>query len=297
MPTGRKASVVGAAGFLGAALAARLEARGHSVRRFTRDAPALAPDGSAAVGFEDVHTVFWLASSINPAVAEFSPDELRRDTERFAAMTSLLAASRIGRVVVASSGGTVYDTSAPPPYRETSPTSSAARYGAAKIDMENVLRDEARLEGRRVILRISNAYGPGQRGGSGQGVIAHWLDAAARNAPLRVIGDLETRRDFVYVDDVVDAFVAVHELTTDVPEVINIGSGVATSLAEVLHTLRGAVGLPGLALEYLPARGFDLRRTWLDVSIAAEFLDWKPETNLDVGIARTWAWRCAQVGL
>lgn len=175
--------------------------------------------------------------------------------------------------------------------------SSTARYGAAKIEMENVLRGEARLEGRRVILRISNAYGPGQRAGSGQGVIAYWLDAAARNAPLRVIGDLETRRDFVYVDDVVDAFVAVHELTTDVPEVMNIGSGVATSLADVLHTLRGAVGLPGLALEYLPARGFDLPQTWLDVSLAAEFLDWKPETKLDVGIARTWAWRCAQVGL
>jgi UDP-glucose 4-epimerase len=114
------------------------------------------------------------------------------------------------RVVAVSSGGTIYDTGNPPPYSEASPVRPSNAYGEAILAMETLLRDRWP---NHVVLRASNAYGPGQPAQRGQGVIAHWFDSVLREQPIRMIGDPETRRHYLYIDDLVGALRSVATIT------------------------------------------------------------------------------------
>jgi UDP-glucose 4-epimerase len=279
------AAVVGAAGFLGSALVAAAERSGVPVAAYTRATPFLSSDGSPDGLLARSRTVFWLASSINPALAESDPARVRTDREAFA---SLLGAVRTlpepPRVVLLSSGGTVYDPAHPPPYRESSPTRPRGAYGRAKLELEALLTSSA-LPG--VIVRASNVYGPGQPAVSGQGVVGYWLRAAARGDDLVVYGEPETTRDYVYVEDVAAALLAVHRAAA-VPPLLNIGSGDPTSLKELADTVLDVVGDPALRWDQRPARGFDVPHTWLDVTLARTAIGWRPATVLRDGLAAAW---------
>lgn len=275
-------AVIGAAGFLGRALVAAAGRSGVPVAAYTRATPFLSPDGTPDGGLARSRTVFWLASSINPALAESDPGLVRADREAFAA---LLRAVRTlpepPRVVLLSSGGTVYDPAAPPPYRESAPTAPRGAYGRAKLELE------AMLGGAGVTVRVANVYGPGQPAVSGQGVVGYWLRAAARGEHLVVYGEPATTRDYVYVDDVAGALLAVHAAAAP-PPVLNVGSGEPTSLKELADTVLDVVGDPRLRWDREPARGFDVPHTWLDVSLAASALGWRATTPLRDGLAAAW---------
>jgi UDP-glucose 4-epimerase len=273
--------VVGASGFIGNAVADELEARGVQTLRFTREAPITLPTGELAPGVGEVDSIFWLASSIRPAVTDHAAEDL----DALASLLSGLRAEHDGepRVIIVSSGGTVYDPAQSPPYTESHPTHAANAYGSAMLAAEHTL---STLWGNHVIVRASNAYGPGQPVRRGQGVIAHWLDAVLRGEPIHVIGDPATCRDYVYIDDVVDALIRLSE-QAEPPRVINIGSGVPTSLAELADTVGKVVTMP-VRVEHSPARGFDAPSTWLDVSLAHASIHWAPRTSLPEGIAATW---------
>jgi UDP-glucose 4-epimerase len=281
-------AVVGAAGFLGSALVAAARRAGLPVAAYTRATPFRTPAGAPDDGLLAAGTVFWLASGITPAVAEADPDRVRAD---LAAFTSLLRAVRTlpdpPRVVLLSSGGTIYDPAAPPPYRETSPVRPRTAYGRAKRELEAALRRSRLPAGRAVAVRVSNVYGPGQPAVSGQGVVGHWLRAVAAGEPLVVYGDPGTVRDYVYVGDVAHALLAVHRAPA-LPPVLNVGSGAGTSLGELSRTVREVVGDPPPRCELRPARGFDGPHTWLDVTLAAEVLGWAPATPLRDGLAAAW---------
>lgn len=278
-------AVVGAAGFLGTALVAAARRDGVPVAAYTRAAPPVTARGDADRRLARAGTVFWLASSINPAVAELCPERAPADLAAFRAL--LRAVGRLPRpprVVLLSSGGAVYDPTLPPPYRETSPVRPLGAYGRAKLDLEAAL---AASDLPATVLRVSNVYGPGQPAVSGQGVVGHWLRAAARGEHLTVYGDPATTRDYVYVDDVAAALLAVHAAPA-VPPVLNLGSGRPTTLAELAGLLLAAVGDPALRLERRPARGFDVPHTWLDIRLAATALGWRATTPLEAGLARCW---------
>lgn len=302
------AAVVGAAGFIGRHVVAALTAAGVTVVRCTRDRPALAggalaPEVAAVVAAGG--TVVHVAGGINPAVAERDPaavaaevDELTRllDALAEAAAAAVTAAAggagrvRPVRVVLAGSGGTVYDPTATPPYAEDDPVGPTTAYGRAKHLMEERLRAH-RDRFEPVALRLANVYGPGQRVGTGQGVVGHWFEAAAAGRPLELFGDPDTTRDYVYVGDVAEAVLAVHRSVARLPEVINIGSGVATSLGHLGALVRDVVDLDGVDLRITPGRGFDRPVVALDVRLAAERLGWSPRTTLEQGLAATWAAR------
>lgn len=278
-------AVVGAGGFLGTALVAAARQAGVPVDPYTRATPALRPDGGADRRLARAGTVFWLASSVNPALAEAHPERVRSDLAAFAAL--LRAVGRLPRpprVVLLSSGGAVYDPAAPPPYREADPTRPRGAYGRAKLAMEATLLASG-LPG--TVLRVSNLYGPGQPAVSGQGVIGHWLRAAAAGRNLTLYGDPATTRDYVYAADVATALLAVHAAAGP-PPVLNLGSGRPTSLRELAELLLAVVGDPALHLDPRPARGFDVPHTWLDVRLAATALGWTATTPLEAGLARCW---------
>lgn len=275
-------AVVGATGFIGRALTSALGSVGTGAAGFTRSVPPVGPDGRLAEAVRRAGAVVWAAASINPSVAETRPDLVAADEQ---AVADLLAAlHREGspaRVVYLSSGGTVYDPTAPAPFDERSPCAPAGAYGRSKLAVEQAVRAHP----GSVVVRIANAFGPGQPVAPGQGVVAHWLDAARRGEPVLVYGPPETARDFVYVDDVVAALLAVVR-AEDPPAVVNVGSGRPTTLGELLDAVRAVVG--DVAVEHRDPRAFDVSRTWLDIGLARRALGWEPVVPVAEGVARTW---------
>jgi UDP-glucose 4-epimerase len=278
--------VVGARGFLGRGLVPALEREGPGVVALGREDAIVDARGKLTPAIARARAVYYLASTTNPKIANDHPDRVERDMKTFSLFLRAAAREDSPPVVVfPSSGGTVYDVSHPPPYDETSSVRASSVYGRAKLTMERALIEHLGERGR--ILRISNAYGPGQPVGTGQGVIAHWLHSALHGQEIQIFGDENVTRDFVFVDDVTAAFVRVagseHHL-----RVINIGSGLPTSLGELIDVMLDVVGRKTQRVARFPARGFDAPHSFLDTTRARAELAWKPEVSLHEGVERTW---------
>jgi UDP-glucose 4-epimerase len=295
-----RAAVIGAAGFIGASLSSALASAHVDTACFTRGVRVLNHNDELSYALQRASVIYYLASSINPTAGEQRPDWVAADHEFFSRLLRQLA----GRddppaVVLTSSGGTVYDEAVSPPYAETSPVRASGRYGQAKLALEQELYNySGRVPG--VILRLSNVYGPGQVAGKGQGVLGYWMRAALDGEPLRVIGDPSFSRDYVYITDVVDSLGRLDRALRSGrlftvsgrpgdPVVLNIGSGVPTSLTELVTVVRGAVGRH-LEVMYAEGRSLDRRHVWLDIAQADRMLGWRPTTGLAEGVARMWQW-------
>jgi len=269
-------AVVGSRGFLGSAVAAELKRRGARVGRFTKDHPYRS----------GASTVVWAAGHVTPA-------DTTRGEHNIGDLARLIDSARratdLPHVVLLSSGGAVYGPPSVAPFRETDEPSPANEYGRIKLAEERILAAE---DVPHTVLRISNPYGPDQvsaavRAIGGQGVVGHWLAAIRTGAPVTIFGDGSAIRDYVYVDDVASAIATAAERK---PEgIVNIGSGVGTSLAQLLEVVTEAVAPHPVTVNTQPPRGVDPAAAWLDVARAAEVLDWRPTTPLAEGIERTWA--------
>ena len=287
------AVIIGAGGFIGRPLTRALSAAHVEVEAYTRER-RFARGTELAPPLRNAAVLFYLATSIHPALGERHPEWAAADHWQFAGLLRELAALESPpTVVLTSSGGTVYDSSAAPPYTERSPTRATSLYGAAKIAMEEELADYAgAIPG--VILRLSNVYGPGQRTGKNQGVLAYWLQAAAQGAVLPVVGDPANTRDYVYIDDLTVCLELVYTAVKDragladhEPLILNVGSGTGTSLAELVQIVQQVVGRE-LAAEQLPSRRIDRSHVWLDCGRAQQVLGWRPRTRLIDGVSAMW---------
>jgi UDP-glucose 4-epimerase len=287
------AVIIGASGFIGRRLTQALATEHVEVeaytreRKFARGTKLVHPVRNAAV-------VFYLATSIHPALGEQHPEWAAADHWQFAGLLRELARLESPpTVVLTSSGGTVYDSAQPPPYTESSATRATSLYGAAKIAMEDELAEHAgAVPG--VVLRLSNVYGPGQRTGKNQGVLAYWLQAAAQGTALPVVGDPENTRDYVYIDDLAACMCLVYQAIRDLPAlvdgeplILNVGSGTGTSLAELAQIVQQVVGRD-LELELLSARRIDRSHVWLDCDRVRQVLGWRPQTRLTDGVSAMW---------
>jgi UDP-glucose 4-epimerase len=283
-------AVVGAAGFLGAAVLTALDAGNVTAVGFTLDNP-LFLDGRIAQTGRDVRTVVWCASRINPRLATENPELVEQDTADLAqALTEFSTWDRPPRVIAFSSGGTVYGPPAMPPYAETMAPAPVNEYGAAKLALE---RQFAGSKLETVSLRVANAYGPGQRPAPGQGVLAHWMEAVLSGGEVHLYGDASSTRDYVYVGDIAQAVVAAHRADAP-PPVVNIGSGHPTTLDRLLESLEFAVAPARFDTVRHPARSTDTEHSTLDATLARAELGWNPTVSLDEGVAKMWQWRASQ---
>jgi len=188
------------------------------------------------------------------------------------------------QLVFSSTGGALYGE-CPRPAQEDDERRPLSPYGTSKLAGEAYLGTWNALHGtRHVVLRFGNVYGPRQLAKLEGGVVAIFMDRLRAGETVRIFGDGEQERDFVYVGDVVDAILA--SVGRD-GGVYNIGTGRPTSVKELFEACRRVAGVEAEA-EYADARAGDLLRSVLDVTRAERELGWRPQTPLEDGLRQTW---------
>jgi UDP-glucose 4-epimerase len=188
------------------------------------------------------------------------------------------------QLVFSSTGGALYGE-CERPAREDDERRPLSPYGTSKLAGEAYFTTWNALHGmRNVILRFGNVYGPRQLAKLEGGVVAIFMDRIRAGEGVRIFGDGEQARDFVYVGDIVDAIVASFGREGGI---FNVGTGEATTVNELFDAVRRVTGVDAEA-EYADPRPGELLRSVLDVSKAERELGWRPRTTLEEGLRRTW---------
>ncbi|HVB91666.1 MAG TPA: NAD-dependent epimerase/dehydratase family protein [Acidimicrobiales bacterium] len=299
--------VTGGAGFIGSTLVDRLLVEGHEVDvvdDFSTGSLANLADARSSAGRAlTIHhlditapalvelmarrrpeLVFHLAAQADVRVSVLRP-AFDATVNVIGSLHVLEGARQAGteRVIFAASGGTLYGEPAPEdlPVREAHPHQPLSPYGVAKkavLDYLVAYRELHALEFSA--LALANVYGPRQDPHGEAGVVAIFAEHLLRGEPVTVYGDGEQTRDFVFVDDVVDAF--VRAATRGGGLVCNIGTGCGTSVNELLSTMAGQAGVDAMPVRGAPRAG-ELRHSRLDIQRAAIQLGWHPWTELADG--------------
>lgn len=302
---GRRAAgsvLVLGAGFLGAHVVRRLLDDGHRVRVLSRSRPhgrsqQLTAGAEVVVGDAGVtktlaeavvgmdHVVFALGSLVPPEAEQEPHLDLSLTLQPLLEVLGVLAQGPRLPVSYLSSGGTVYGNAPSLPIPETAPTVPLCVYGITRLTAERFVLRYGAMHGARVrLLRVGNAYGTGQTTARGQGIVGTALERCRTGEPLILYGDGQVWRDFVHAEDVALAVGAL--VDAGGPSVVNIGSGVATTMNEVV-ALAGEV--TGRELTIIPkdARDFDLPRVQLDTSVLRSLVDYRPR-SLREGMQQMW---------
>jgi len=297
--------VVGGAGFIGSHLADAFLARGDEVTvaddlsagRAGRladgarlhkvsvcDGPALA----GLVSRARPRLICHLAAQIDVRSSVAAPAH-DAQVNVIGTVNVLEAARAAGaRVLFASSGGALCGRDAPLPSAEDVLPLPESPYGIAKYCAEQYLGLYNRLHGtRHSALRLANVYGPRQDPGGDAGVIPIFCGAALAGRALTVYGDGTQTRDYVYVGDVVRAFLAAAD--ADRPGIWNIGTGTESSVLDLVQIISQLAGRP-LEPRLGPPRPGELARSVLDVRRAARELGWRPSASLAGGIGAVYRW-------
>jgi UDP-glucose 4-epimerase len=192
------------------------------------------------------------------------------------------------KLVFAGSGGTLYGIPEDLPVREGHAQRPVSPYGVAKKAVGDYLHYYREVHGLEyTVLALANVYGPRQDPHGEAGVVAIFAGKLLARERPTIFGDGEQTRDFVYVDDVVDAFRRAAEKAGGL--VVNIGTGEETSVQQLFDTMAHVTAFKDPA-HYAPARAGELQRSALDPGRAAIHLAWKPFTALDEGLRRTLEW-------
>jgi UDP-glucose 4-epimerase len=239
--------------------------------------------------------VFHLAAQIDVRVSVSDP-ALDARINVLGTLNVLEGARRAGsrKVVFASSGGTIYgDVDAEDlPVTEAHPQHPVAPYGVSKkvaTDYLHAYRELHQLE--YTSLALANVYGPRQDPHGEAGVVAIFAGKLLAGERCKVFGTGEQTRDYVYVDDVADAFVRAADRGSGL--LCNIGTGTETSVNELYRSMADNAGVADEP-EYAPARVGELDRSCLDASRAKLHLGWEPFTDLDTGTGAVIDWFRAQ---
>ena len=300
--------VTGAAGFIGSTLVDRLLADGHSVI----GVDDLSSGNSVNIVGAEKHDTYEFAKAdivdadLVGLVAETRPEvifhlaaqiSVSRSVEdaQFDSSVNVVGTVRLAeaarkagvrKIVHTSSGGSVYGTPPVYPTNEEAPINPASPYAASKVCGEvylNMFRNLYDLDCSHIAP--ANVYGPRQDPHGEAGVVAIFSKALLAGKPTKIFGDGTDTRDYVFVDDVVDAFVRASGETGG-GQRFNVGTGVETSTRQLHSAIAAAAGAPDEP-ELHPPRLGDLRRSCLDNGRAKAVLGWAPKVELTDGVART----------
>ena len=276
-----KIAVVGDTGFIGSHLIKSLNEKEIFNIGFNTKSPIFQNDSTLVTELINVDCIIWASGTLNPGIASNQPVLVKREYEHWDKTISALENSDFclskKKIVFLSSGGCVYDYS-DEPIKEDYLACGSNEYGRTKVKMENRL-----LAGNlnSTILRVSNVYGFGQKTGRGQGVIAEWLRAIRDGTPIKVYGNMTSSRDYIHVRDLVSAITLAGG--NSFQGILNIGSGVSTTLAQILETFSASTEIP-LEIELGGSREADKQNYLLDIEKAKKILGWVPLIEIREGI-------------
>jgi UDP-glucose 4-epimerase len=200
------------------------------------------------------------------------------------------AEAGLRRVVLISSGGTVYGVARSLPINEEHPTNPISPYGITKLTIEKYGLMFHRLTGLPVItVRPGNAFGPGQIPEAGQGFVATAIARVLSNREVTIYGQEGTIRDYVHVTDIARGIASA--LERGQPGCCyNIGTGIGKSNLDVLRTIQPLASTHGRRIELRVdgRRGFDVPVNILDSARLREVSGWTPQVPFEAGIEETW---------
>jgi UDP-glucose 4-epimerase len=304
--------VTGGAGFIGSTLVDRLLVEGHDVDVVddlsSGSLANLADARSRKPGRFTFHRMDIRSGALVDLVTNRSPEvimhlgaqmDVRVSVARpsFDAEVNILGSLNVcqgavaagtRKVVFAGSGGTLYGEPEELPVREGHSQQPLSPYGVSKKAVGDYLHYYREVQGLdSTVLALANVYGPRQDPHGEAGVVAIFAGKLLAKERATVFGDGSQTRDFVYVDDVVDAFVKAIDGAGGL--VCNIGTGDETSVQALYDTMARIAGFTEPP-RYAPPRTGELARNALDPGRAATHLGWAPQVDMETGLARTLAW-------
>ena len=295
--------ITGGAGFLGAALSNRLFRQGHHVRVLddlsTGDPAALEPEIHFTRGdindrpklwtlLQDIDCVYHLAARVSVPESVLFPQDY--NTVNVGGTATLMEAVRDAgtpKIVLASSGA-IYGNQEDSLLSEIMSPHPLSPYAVSKLSAEWYVRTVGALSGiETVCLRIFNAYGPGQRiPAAHPPIIPNFIRQSLQNGTFVFHGDGNQTRDYVYIDDVVNALVSAGSIQNISEPIINIGSGKETSVRDLAKQVISVTNSTPEEV-YNPRIGGGVSRMRADIKLAKKILDYVPLIDLEMGLRLT----------
>ena len=307
-----KIVIFGGGGFIGSAIVDRLLLDRHNVRIFER--PRVEPYRKfseteqvewvtgdmlsihdISLALEDRDLVIHLVSTTLPKSSNEDPIyDVQSNLVGTLQILNAMVAMKIRKIVFISSGGTVYGTPKYLPIDESHPCEPQVSYGITKLAIEKYLLLYERMHGiKTVTLRVANPFGKRQRVETAQGAVTAFLHRAISGQPIEVWGDGSVTRDYIYIDDVAEAF--AHAVNYNGSKsIFNVSQGLGTSLNELIALIEETLGYP-IERRYLPARNFDVPISVLSNNLARQETGWTPKISLREGIKITAEWMIKEV--
>ena len=273
----------------------------YHVRTFDRSAPSSADKVTHLQGdlanaleveraLEGCDVCFHCASTLLPQTSNSNPI-FDIETNLKGAVTLLNAAvkANVKKIIFISSGGTVYGKPTTLPIEESHPTKPICSYGIIKLAIEHYLALYEHLYGlQSVVLRLANPFGPRPAENAQQGVIACFLKQAITKGCITVWGDGTVIRDYIYISDVIEAFLCALHYTGD-ERIFNISSAEGRSVNEVILAIEQALKKP-VKRVYTASRSCDVPANVLAIARAQACLGWSPKVAFQEGVDNLAQW-------
>lgn len=298
--------ILGASGFIGSQLTEYLFGKGYSIFLFFRGTNSSTFDYQGVPGPKVIYGDYANRADVKRALEKINvvvnlipscafKNENRND---FSGLSKSISAdiafieecnfAGVQRVIFASSGGTVYGGGVDGPVSEKNLTNPESEYGLSKLFFEQCLYLNSLTSNLQyTVLRISNPYGVGQSPFKSQGVIAKFMWKLIRNEEIEIYGDILSGRDYIYVSDLIRAFEIAINIEHLKSNTYNVGSGVLTTLEDLIAQLsRFSSADP--RVKYVDARRDDIHTNFLDASLSAAEMNWRPTVGLEEGLLLTY---------
>ena len=300
-----KILITGGAGFIGSHLADKLIEQGHQVvivdnlstgrkenlnpkaKFYELDIASL--ELSNLFKIEKPEAVFHLAAQIDVRKSVADPVEDAR-TNILGSLNLLENCKKfnIKKIIFISTGGAIYGDADIVPTPETHPALPVSPYGVAKLSIEKYLNYYYQIFGLNyTVLRLANIYGPRQDPLGEAGVVAIFCNKLLKNEQPIIYGDGKQTRDYVFVEDVVNA--GILALKQDKIGIFNVGTEKETSVNELFQKLTEVMDLK-IEPIYKPSRTGEQQRSCLDYSKIKQELGWEAKYSLEQGLSKTIKW-------
>jgi UDP-glucose 4-epimerase len=301
------ALIFGGNGFIGSHLAERLVHDGFEVKIFDtfntgmhnldsiiKDIEIIRGDflnkNDLSRALKNVELVFHYISTTNPVTAVNNPVfDVESNIIGSIRLFQTAIENKIERIIFPSSGGTIYGLVHEDLIKETHPLNPINPYAISKLTIEKYLHYFNYSSGMDYfILRYSNPYGERQNPLGNQGVIPIFLNKIKNKEHPVIYGNGSAIRDYIYIDDVIDATMAVLNSKTN-EKLFNVGSGQGTSINQLLSVMSDVTNFSVDPI-YMENSGIYLPKIVLDISRIRKETGWYPKTDIKIGVLKTWDW-------